>query len=139
MRYVTTIHTIILLHCVWGILLLSNAGPLYTTSIDGIVRTFQPYWLAAFVLIGSGTCGIIGMRMFENYPRISLAMFMPMQFLLLLSKLTVIQAIYNSHFADGVIRSREFIAADQVYILIIGSLYTWALLINYGGYKFLKR
>jgi len=135
MRYALTIWTIILLHIAWGIFLFLNGAPLYTTSIDGIVRFFHPYQFSAAVLIFAGLCGILGVRLFEKNPSISLALFTPMQFLLLLSELTVLQAIWKAHFADGVIRSRYFIAADQVYILIIGALFTYCIFINYNGLK----
>lgn len=138
MRHPLTIYAIVMLHLSWGIFLLLEGGPIAATAIDGIVRFFQPYTLAGGVLIFGGICGIIGIRLFERYPIVSLALFMPMQFLLLFSELTIIQAIFRSHFADGVIRSREFIATDQIYIIIIGLLYTYVLMVNYGSTKLLK-
>lgn len=51
----------------------------------------------------------------------------PQQLLLTMSATGAIEAIWISQFADGVVRSRAFLAADQSYSIIVAIGHTAAI------------
>jgi hypothetical protein len=54
-------------------------------------------------------------------------MLLPQQTLLMISACGAILAIYFSRYADGVVRPRPFIAADQIHVILAALGHTTAV------------
>ena len=56
------------------------------------------------------------------------AMMLPQQFILGVSAMGALEAMYNSTFADGVWRPRAFLIADQIPVVLIAVFHTIAII-----------
>lgn len=130
-------------HALWGVLLL-----IYGSSVTGVTAIHHTTMLIAdptllgwaYVAVAvSATAGMIGA--FDRLTRsclggewthgVRLLELMPQQALLIFSAVGAAIAIGNSAFADGVARSREFIAADQCQAILLAVFHTCAVLEPY--------
>ena len=136
MRILWIVWVAIATHLWWGSLLLLYADDV--TGITAIKHTmdlgFSPVGLGC-VYIGvsvTASCGLLGV--FDRYvPKdyhwfVTLIEVLPQQSLLVYSAIGAIQAIVASQFADGVIRPRAFIAADQFPAVALCVFHTCAIL-----------
>jgi hypothetical protein len=102
------------LHLVWGVLGLVDPAAYDSTAFSALFRLFgyatSPicFAVAASALVGIGTHGRLK----------GLAFMLPQQTILLISAFGAVHAMMLSQFADGVIRPRAFIIADQVPAVI---------------------
>lgn len=119
----------IAIHLLWGILLLS--GEKSVTGVTAIHTTQTllgspstvgwAYLLASF-------CSLAGIIL-EGRIRLmfELSLMLPQQFLLMLSAFGALYAMRLSAFADGVVRPRSFLIADQGPAVLIAVFHTLAL------------
>ena len=118
------------LHFAWGIILITNPSALNITAINSMTAT---YGLNNNITLGIA-CLIVGtgafMATFDKFKNTSLglAMMIPQQFILMESAIGAIMAITHSCFADGVIRDRAFIAADQAPAILAAIFHTLAII-----------
>jgi len=118
------------MHFAWGIGLLISSKPLLTTGISTIASFLHSFKLTGFVFLFAGLCGFIGVsKLFEN--TVNFFFFLPQQFLLMVSAICAVVCIYNGHFADGVIRSRDFIFVDQSALIALTIAHSVAFINNY--------
>jgi hypothetical protein len=121
----------VLLHFLWGILLiLGNDSILNITAIHSIIKYIpihNPLFHGLLFFIVGGCAGIGLLRKKLN-PITALCLIIPQQILLIISAEGAIVAMIQSAFADGVIRPRAFLIADQCPVIIATLLHTFALL-----------
>lgn len=111
-------------HLLWGGLLLISPQPTMTTPLGLFVGA--PHVLVATLMLAVAGIAVAGLR--QRVPGLrSLAMLMPQQALLWLTAWSASRAVIASAYADGVLRSRTFIAADQMPIVLIVVIHTAAL------------
>lgn len=115
-----------ILHIIWAALLIASISPTTVTGINLLHVMFPNRYVLACVLLGCSISAILSITKFKGTK--SLAMLLPQQFLLIIPAIAVIAAISNGHFADGVIRSREFLLADKVVVILIALFHTQAIL-----------
>ena len=114
------------LHVVWGLMLLSQPAAAWVTAVNGVTR-IVPTSAAALLFIVVGA--VASAALLRVLPaRFSLLAVLPQQALLIMSASAAIQAMARSSFADGVVRPRAFLIADQLPAVLIAVLHTAAIL-----------
>jgi hypothetical protein len=112
-------------HSLWGGLLLMSPEPAHTTPLgvfDGVPRGFVAAGM--LVAVGAAVAGLL-----QRTPGMwSLGLLLPQQALLLLTAWSAASAVLAAAYADGVTRSRAFIAADQMPIVLLVAVHTFALI-----------
>ncbi len=114
----------VLLHALWGVLLLAGPSPYGATAVhvySGVPR----FALAAFLFLASGLAAWSITWPRPSWP--SLAALLPQQALLTVSAYSALLAVIEAHYADGVIRPRLFILADQAPVILTMMLHTAAV------------
>lgn len=126
MRNLWIIWYAILLHLIWGAILLLSPEPVNTTPIYTISLLIPSQHLMGLALLASGTCMIIAcMHLAPHRPSLkALPFLLPQQFLLLLTTVGALTAAMTGTYADGVMRSPFFIFADQLPAILAGTLHT---------------
>lgn len=119
------------LHLLWAIMLTVSAEPLRTTGIDFVFSGTNSMEFTATMFFVASVFAFFSI--FHVFPRRigNLFMFLPQQFLLLLSAFGAIMCMKNGQFADGEARPRLFIIADQIPIVLIAILHSVAMFKNY--------
>jgi hypothetical protein len=115
----------VLLHALWGVLLLASPAPYGATAMH-IYDSVPRFALAAILFTASGlaTWAISWRRPSWQ----SLAALLPQQALLTISAYAAMLAVIQAHYGDGVIRPRLFILADQAPVLLTMMLHTVAVI-----------
>lgn len=122
----------IILHLSWVVLLLVpgthayNATPVHEVYGLAGYSAWRTAALLAFVA-GSASVGLFR----HVSPGIKLIYCFPQQLILGVSAAGAILAVYNSAYADGVLRPATFIAADQLAVVLTWLGHTAALMLLY--------
>lgn len=118
----------ILTHLLWGILILIHGESVtWITAIHYTLKLgFSVNWLGITYLL-IGILSIIGLFR-KHLDFYGILFILPQQFLLMHSAFGAIQCMIISQFADGVIRPREFIMADQFPSIFLAVGHTCALI-----------
>ena len=117
-RWKWAIIPIIIMHLGQGLLLTAYEAAGNTTSTATLVKLIPNHYVAGIVLVIVAVLSAYQLLM--SYSKWLL---LP-QFLVLVAAMNgAMLAIWNSAFADGVIRSRPFIAADQMIYIVIPWVY----------------
>ena len=114
----------VLLHLLWGVLLLASPAPYGATAMH-VYDSVPRFALAAFLFAASGLAAWA-----ITWPRPSwqsLAALLPQQALLTISAYAAMLAVAEAHYGDGVIRPRMFILADQAPVILTMVLHTVAV------------
>lgn len=121
-----------IMHLLWGVLLLIDPTAFNVTAINvfSSIGLNLYFTSALFLLIGSLASFAVYWNIY--YIPHSICWVLPQQTILSISAVGALQAMILSRFADGVIRSRVFIIADQMPIILIAVLYGIALVQIYS-------
>lgn len=111
------------LHLTWAILILIDRTALFATATDGLVDLVTNRYVLVGILLVTSLLAIYGTTK-SHY----IAWFIPQQIVLAASAVNAFAAIVNAQFADGVVRSRSFIGADQVIVIVIAIFYGCSVL-----------
>ena len=116
----------IILHWLWGCMLLASNDPLAITAINAVSRFGLVYPSSASILyFFVSSLAIIGIMA----PRpVGLIFLIPQQIVLYVSAYGAILAMSTGRFADGVQRTPAFLIADQAPAVIIAFLYTFVVI-----------
>jgi hypothetical protein len=102
------------LHYVWSVILLTDSAALRVTAVDALHRFIPMPWLP-MVLAAVASLALIAMA---AQPPWFVVLLLPQQILLVMSAAGAVEAIWIAQYADGAIRDRAFIAADQFYSIL---------------------
>jgi hypothetical protein len=97
------------LHSVWGLVLLNNESAGWVTAISGLAAFFGSHGLGWIFLATAGISAWAVLRGGKG----GVILLIPQQVVLTLAAISAIGAMETSAFADGVIRPRAFLIADQ--------------------------
>ena len=124
----------IALHICWGVLGTIDDTTYLSTAASAPFHLFGN--LTALVCIVVAVSALTGLIARFRSPLTSLMCMLPQQSLLIISAVGAAHAIYLGQFADGVVRSRFFIAADQVPAILAAIGHTVSMLrfILKGGF-----
>ncbi len=115
----------IALHLWWTLMIILDQSALNATGLASLYRYIQPPQILASVIGGAALLAIIAM-VTEN-PWV-VVLLLPQQILLMMGASGAIEAIWLSQFADGVLRPRAFIAADQINSVLAAIGHTVAII-----------
>ena len=127
-------------HLTWGVAIFSDESAMFCTPISHTVKLFGSPLVLAMVYIVAGILGLVSC--FAPWERwlakpldrlFCVWCVLPQQMMLLMSAWGEGTAIWNSQFADGVVRAREFIGADQCLGIYFAIAHGLALLWVFGG------
>lgn len=117
----------IVLHVFWAAMVMLDHAALNANAVNVLHRYIQsPGLLIALLVLSSvlATVAIFSTRAWTVF------LLMPQQILLMASASGAIDSIWLGQFADGVLRPHAFIAADQIYSVIIALGHTVAIIIH---------
>ncbi|HEU5160220.1 MAG TPA: hypothetical protein VFU43_24700 [Streptosporangiaceae bacterium] len=123
-RPVAIIWCAIVLHLLWGCLLLVNDKALGATALHAFAG--MPRQLTAailFVVAGLAAVGVVR----PHSRTVSLALLLPQQAVLSISAMSAILAVIDGQYGDGVSRPWYFILADQAPVILTMVLHTIAV------------
>lgn len=112
------------LHLAWAVILLFDGSATNATALNALHR-YIALPLLSPVIAGAALVAAYGMWSGSSW---TLVLLLPQQILLMMSAAGAIEAIWLSQFADGVIRARAFIAADQLYSVLAAIGHTLAII-----------
>lgn len=115
----------IALHIWWAAILIFDSSALHVNAIDALYRYISSLPLLIAVIICAATMATVGL--FTKIPWV-LFFLIPQQALLMMSAAGAVESIYLGQFADGVLRPRAFIAADQFYSVLAACGHTIAII-----------
>lgn len=115
----------ITLHLCWCAFILIDPAAVNATAVHALARYIHPPPFLAGVIFGVAILAIAGL--FTRTPWIVILL-APQQIILMMSASGAIEAIWNSQFADGIIRPRAFLAADQIYSVLAAFGHTAAII-----------
>jgi hypothetical protein len=121
----------IALHFLWSIILLFDQSALNVTAVDALFDVTK--WLSlpvAAVSVVTGVAAFLAMAALCSRWSWTVWLLLPQQILLMISASGAIEAVWISQFSDGVIRSRGFIAADQMHIVLAAIGHTAAIIVH---------
>jgi hypothetical protein len=119
----------VLLHMLWGILLVASPAPYGATAMH-VYASVPRVALAGVLFLASGLAAWA-----ITWPQPSwktLAALLPQQALLTISAYAALLAAAEAHYGDGVIRPRLFILADQAPVILTMVLHTVAIVELHG-------
>lgn len=119
------------MHAIWGVLIIQSSEPYATTPIAGIHSILGDVGrpIAGGVLCLIAVLALASMFMRKNI--LTLVMLLPQEAFLVMSSTSVILAIAQGHYSDEIVRSRYFIAADQILYVLLALLYPCAIWRSY--------
>lgn len=118
-----------MLHICWGLLLLAHHGALDTAATE-ILRIMVPAWsIRAVLYLVAGMLPAVCLK----WPGTiwGLLSVVPQQILLVLSGMSALVAIAGGQYADGVARTYEFIAMDQLIYVVVAMLHVFESIDRY--------
>ena len=117
------------LHLAWAVLLVVNPAAGHSTPVAGVESVAGGRWPAVVVLVGVAVAAAIAIALFftHDHPVVLPALLVPQQLVLFLSAGSGLHAAAVEHYADLTPRPWEFIAADQLPVVLAAFLYTVAL------------
>ena len=114
----------ILLHTLWGCLLLASQKPYGATALH-VYSPVPRLVMAGALLTASVLAAWAITRRQPSWQ--TLAALLPQQAILTVSAYAAAAAVVTAHYGDGVIRPRPFILADQAPVILVFVLHTAAV------------
>ncbi len=117
-----------LIHYIWGIVTILPPGE-QTTGTSSVKALFggDDVTVGVIFLIAAFCASIALCHTFER-TWLNVLLVMPQQLLLLVSSIGAIECVWAGQFADGIVRSHEFILEDQAPIIILCYLHAVAII-----------
>lgn len=110
-------------HLIWGIVIISTPFVINTSTLATINSLFVYYWAGGIALITSSLIAIYGLKRSTTLLG-DIIYLIPLQFFVWLAALTAVNAVLSGHYADGVIRPRQFIFVDQLTHILLSVFVT---------------
>lgn len=112
------------LHSIWACIILWDHSAIGATAVDALFKVFGSYEALSFALLTTSIMALVAL--FTRVPW-AVVLLVPQQSLLLISAAGAIGAMVLSQFADGVVRPRAFIIADQMHIVLAALGHAFAI------------
>lgn len=115
------------LHLAWAFILLIDESAVNATALNALYRYIHP---PIFLAVAVAAAALLALVAVFTRPSWTLVLLLPQQVLLMMSAAGAIEAIWTAQFADGVVRTRGFIAADQFYSVLAAIGHTAAIILQ---------
>jgi hypothetical protein len=112
------------LHLFWASIVLIDSSALGATGVASVYLYIQPPAALAIVMATAALLAILALSL--SRPRVVILL-VPQQILLMMSAAGAVEAIWLGQYADGIMRPRAFIAADQMYSVLAALGHTAAI------------
>lgn len=119
------IMSVTLMDFVTALIILINPTPLVVARLGIFYQLFPQSYIGALFMLIAVLAALYGLTLSHSLNRFLL--FLPQQFFLLLTTGSAIDFIFMQHYADGVIRSWQFILQDQLPTIILTISYVFAI------------
>jgi hypothetical protein len=134
----------VLLHLIQGSALIYDPSAGNTTSTHALVQYVSSNYFAGGIMVVVATMAAIELIWFQKSYKLNyLILLLPQQLILFLATGGAIKAMWLSQFADGVVRDRAFIIADQSSIVLAAVFHTAAIIEIYApevfNWNFLRK
>lgn len=116
----------IALHLWWVLMILIDQSALNATGLASLHQYVSSPLFLATILGLSALMAVAAL--FVRTPPWILMLLLPQQIILMMSATGAVEAMWLAQFADGVIRPRAFIAADQMYSVLAAIGHTTAII-----------
>lgn len=121
------------IHALWGVLLLIYPNSVFNITAINYISHFLTPLGAGIAYIAACTMSFCSLYYKDRLHRmVGAILIIPQQFLLWISALGALSAIFNQQFADGTQRPWAFLAADQGPYVLLAISYTFAVLQIYA-------
>ena len=121
------IMSVTLMDLITSLLILSDPYPLIVARMGIFYQLFPQPYIGGIIMLLSVLLALYGLTV-HSYKRWRFILFMPQQFFLLLTTGSALNYIFMQEYADGVIRSWQFILQDQLPTIILTIGYAFAIL-----------
>jgi hypothetical protein len=121
------IMSVTMMDLVTSLLILCYPYPLIVARMGIFYQLFPHAYTGGVLMLLSVLFALYGLTL-PSYKRWRFIFFMPQQFFLLLTTGSALNYIFMQHYADGVIRSWQFILQDQLPTIILTMGYGFAIL-----------
>lgn len=118
------------LHLCWAAIIIVDASAVGATPVSALHHLIGNPHLLAATLIGAAALASSSLCMRSRW---IVLLLLPQQVLLAISADGAASAILFSQFADGVVRPRAFIAADQLHVILAAFGHAVAMLSHARG------
>ena len=115
-------------HLLWAVTILIDPRAGAITRLGGLVQLLGSVHATAAALLIGVCLATIGLCRLSWHPLWRVAVLIPQQTILYISTGDAVRMIVAGHYADGAVRPRLFILADQGGLILIAMLYTINLL-----------
>lgn len=122
----TIIWFAITIHAIWAVLLVSSQSVTQVTGINLLYEIFPNRFLLAFIFALSSFLAYLALNRYTGAKSVKYLLLQ--QFLLIIPAIQVITIIAAGQFADGTVRSREFLTADKLGLVLFAFFHTLSLL-----------
>lgn len=113
------------LHLWWTLMIALDAAALHATGVASLYRYIHHRDVLAAVIGAAAVMALSGLFVRASW---MVLLLVPQQVILMMSAAGAIDAMWLAQFADGVIRPRAFIAADQMYSVLAAIGHTMAII-----------
>lgn len=114
----------IVLHLLWAVNIMAEPVSAFATAPYAIHKAMGDT-AAPFVLSAAAMLGFVGMLFHKRF--VSVLLMLPQCWLLCISAMSAVRAVWLGQFPDGVERARLFILNDQALSILLAVLYTIAV------------
>lgn len=104
-----------------------DSSALNANALNALYRIVQNIPILMMILVMSSVLATAGLIIETTWAAL---LFIPQQLILMASASGSIDAMWLGQFADGVLRPHAFIAADQIYAVIIATGHTIAVVFH---------
>lgn len=116
------------LHIWWAFMIVMDpTAAVQATAVEALYRLIDDHLLLAFLLVFVSCLSMVGMMLQGGFASVLL---IPQQVMLMMSAAGAVGAIWLSQFADGEVRPRVFIAADQMHMMFAAIGHTLAIIMH---------
>lgn len=113
------------LHLAWATILQFEPQAVHATAVNALYRYIESVPVLSLVIAAAASLAFFAILSYRPW---TLVLLLPQQVLLMMSAAGAIEAMWTAQFADGILRPRGFIAADQLYSVLAAIGHTWAII-----------
>lgn len=118
----------------WVVAIAWDPTAMRATPLSTLAELFHHSRVGLIIaLVASSVSTYIAMKTSFHIGLRRLSLLVPQQFFLLLAAGGALMAVYHGTYADGVVRTSAFIAADQAPWILAALLYSASIIDDFGG------
>jgi hypothetical protein len=117
----------VVMHYVWAVAYLVDDSAIRATAFS-MLGALLPKSATILSLVAVATLALVSFGVQSRF--YGPLLMLPQQFFLIVSAAGALRAVIEGHFADGVVRSREFLLSDQIPAVLMALGHTLAIIMR---------